>query len=139
MMGSAQQTDKPYKPKFHKAVLYNINEQQQLEDGIRNVPISASTCANNTTTTSSSCGTSVGGGPPPKGSATLPQQPQAPQPRQLLPAAATVTSSAANVSAKLNAFPANHVPPRLSHLVRCYCVPNCREGDQLSYKMVFIV
>lgn len=28
MMGSAQQTDKPYKPKFHKAVLYN--EQQQL-------------------------------------------------------------------------------------------------------------
>lgn len=27
MMGSAQQTDKPYKPKFHKAVLYN--EQQQ--------------------------------------------------------------------------------------------------------------
>lgn len=27
-MGSAQQNDKPYKPKFHKAVLYNEQQQQ---------------------------------------------------------------------------------------------------------------
>lgn len=30
-MGSAQQTDKPYKPKFHKAVLYNEQQEQQQQ------------------------------------------------------------------------------------------------------------
>lgn len=55
-MGSAQPTDKPYKPKFHKAVLYN--EQQQLqqqtlqraeqpEDNVRNAAL---TCPNDAAT-----------------------------------------------------------------------------------------
>lgn len=41
MMGSAQPTDKPYKPKFHKAVLYNEQQHQHpSEEELRNTPIS---------------------------------------------------------------------------------------------------
>lgn len=141
MMGSAQQTDKPYKPKFHKAVLYNSHEQP--EDEIRNIPISA--CANNNTPSSSNL-SSIGGALP-KGPPTLPshhhqqQQPPPQQQSQLQPRhpVPTVSPSAtANVSAKLNAFPANHVPPRLSHLVS-WRGQKDRTEHYCPGKMVFIV
>lgn len=38
-MGSAQQNDKPYKPKFHKAVLYN-EQQQQAQSRPPSQPVS---------------------------------------------------------------------------------------------------
>lgn len=118
MMGSGQQTDKPYKPKFHKAVLYNCVEQTatNAED-----EVPASSCANNIALVpSSSSGISWSRAEmapqqkhPPVASPYAGQllshsHPQVQQPP---------TTMLASDAAKPNLFHGSNVPPRLSHLV----------------------
>ena len=125
-MGPAQQSDKPYKPKFHKAVLYNSDQQEQHVQQQHHVLVQEQpNQSNQVTVLGIPERTAVGAWEMvhvPQHT-VLPIQPTQPKEAPLTQVVQVLPSTSTSVGQDhhpMQSSPnvSSHIPPRLSHLVR---------------------